>query len=79
MLEKFAKLKKYNFWNADFPDAGFLRQDYLSKISDFIGNKLVKVLVGQRRVGKSYLLRQIILSLLRKGVNPKNIFYINKE
>ena len=79
MLEKFAKLKKYNFWNADFPDAGFLRQDYLSKISDFIGNKLVKVLVGQRRVGKSYLLRQIILSLLSKGVNPKNIFYINKE
>lgn len=79
MLEKFAKLKKYNFWDADFPDTGLLRENYLDKINDFIGNKLIKVLVGQRRAGKSYLLRQIIHSLIGKGVNPKNIFYINKE
>ena len=79
MLEKFAKLKKYNFWDANFPDVGLLRQNYLNRINDFIGNNLIKVLVGQRRTGKSYLLRQIILSLISKGVNPKNIFYINKE
>lgn len=79
MLEKFAKLKKYNFWDADFPDVGLLRQNYLNRINDFIGNNLIKVLVGQRRTGKSYLLRQIILSLIGKEVNPKNIFYINKE
>ena len=79
MLEKFAKLKKYNFGDADFPDAGLLRKNYLDKINDFIGNKLIKVLVGQRRAGKSYLLRQIIHSLIAKGVKPQNIFYINKE
>src|SRR5659263_267699 len=79
MLEKFAKLKKYNFWDSDFPDEGLLRKNYLDKINDFIGNKLIKVLVGQRRAGKSYLLRQIIHSLIAKGVNPQNIFYINKE
>jgi predicted AAA+ superfamily ATPase len=79
MLENFAKLKKYNFWDADFPDVGLLRKNYLHKINDFIGNKLIKVLVGQRRAGKSYLLRQIIQSLISKGVNPQNIFYINKE
>jgi predicted AAA+ superfamily ATPase len=79
MLDFFAKLKKYNFWDADYPDLGLLRQNYLNRINDFIGNNLIKVLVGQRRTGKSYLLRQIILSLISKGVNPKNIFYINKE
>lgn len=79
MLEKFAKLKKYNFWDSEFPDAGLLRVSYLDKINSFIGNKLIKVLVGQRRAGKSYLLRQIIHSLIDKGVNPPNIFYINKE
>jgi len=79
MLEYFARLKKYNFWDAELPDVGLLRQNYLNRINDFIGNNLIKVLVGQRRTGKSYLLRQIILSLISKGVNPKNIFYINKE
>jgi len=79
MLDFFARLKKYNFWDADYPDLGLLRQNYLNGINDFIGNNLIKVLVGQRRTGKSYLLRQIILSLISKGINSKNIFYINKE
>ncbi|MDD2387571.1 MAG: ATP-binding protein [Bacteroidales bacterium] len=79
MNDKFAKLERLNFWNNKLPFVGLKRFLYLNKIEDFIGNKLVKVLVGQRRVGKSYLLRQIILSLIDKGVNPKNIIYINKE
>ncbi len=37
------------------------------------------MLVGQRRVGKSYLLRQIAKRMINEGTNPKNIFYINKE
>jgi len=53
MVDKFAKLKKYNFWDANFPDVGLLRQNYLNRINDFIGNNLIKVLVGQRRTGKS--------------------------
>jgi predicted AAA+ superfamily ATPase len=58
---------------------GLTRENYLEKINGFIGNRLIKVLVGQRRSGKSYLLRQIIHSLIIKGVNPVNILYINKE
>ena len=79
MTDKFTILEKYNFWNNNLPALGFRRDTYLSKINDFIGNKLVKVLVGQRRVGKSYLLRQLIQSLVNNGVQTKNIFYINKE
>jgi predicted AAA+ superfamily ATPase len=40
---------------------------------------LVKVLVGQRRTGKSYLLRQIAYNFIQNGVPAKNIFFINKE
>jgi hypothetical protein len=79
MLEIFETLKKYNFWNTSIPPNGLLRSYYLDKIDSFIGNNLVKVLVGQRRVGKSYLLRQIIKKLIDNNVPPKNILYINKE
>ncbi|MDR0646397.1 MAG: ATP-binding protein [Elusimicrobiota bacterium] len=79
MTNELEFLKKYNFWQGIFPNLGFARADYLDKISNFINNKLIKVLVGQRRAGKSYILRQIIKSLTEKSVNPKNILYISKE
>ena len=63
MSDNFAKLVKYNFWNNDLPDLGLVRELYLKKITHFLGNKLIKVLIGQRRVGKSYLLRQLIFNL----------------
>ncbi|HHD92122.1 MAG TPA: ATP-binding protein, partial [Candidatus Portnoybacteria bacterium] len=54
------------------------REKYLKKIKPFINQGIIKVLVGQRRVGKSYLLFQIMD--LIKSENPKaNIIYINKE
>jgi predicted AAA+ superfamily ATPase len=79
VLENIEILKKYNFWDSKLPNVGFIRDAYLEKINSFIGNKLVKILVGQRRVGKSYLLRQIIKKLIDDNVNPENIFYLNKE
>ncbi len=73
-------LSKYNFWDKKIINFGFIRKLYLRKIVNFLDNKLIKVLVGQRRTGKSYLLRQIINYLIEeKRVNPKNIFYFNKE
>ena len=79
MDEKFAALKKYNFWDGNIPALGYLRKHYTDKIADYVGNKLVKVLVGQRRSGKSYILRQIAHRLIGQGVDPRNILYINKE
>lgn len=40
---------------------------------------VIKVLVGQRRVGKSYLLLQIIEELAAMGFSKEHIIYINKE
>jgi len=79
MEEYFEYLRKYNFWNGNVPEIGFVRKKYTDKIMDYTGSRLVKVLVGQRRTGKSYLLRQMAKRLLDSGVSPENIFYVNKE
>ncbi|MBX2932202.1 MAG: ATP-binding protein [Chitinophagaceae bacterium] len=56
-----------------------MRESYTNNILNYSNNKLIKVLVGQRRSGKNYLLRQIAHYFIKNGVHPKNIFYINKE
>lgn len=54
------------------------REQYLDHIKPFINKELIKVIVGQRRVGKSYLLLQII-DLIKEENKEANIIYINKE
>jgi len=74
------KIRKYNTWEGVPFNIGFERSAYLEQIVSYIGNKLIKVIVGQRRTGKSYIMRQVMNFLMSEhAVNPKNIFYINKE
>jgi predicted AAA+ superfamily ATPase len=54
------------------------RDGYIEKIKPFIGKDLIKVLTGQRRVGKSYLLYQII-DEVKFLDNESNIVFINME
>jgi len=54
------------------------RPYYLNKITPFCGVDLIKVLVGQRRVGKSCILLQL-MDALRAQDKKANIVYINKE
>jgi predicted AAA+ superfamily ATPase len=54
------------------------RTIYLEKIIPFVDKNLIKVFVGQRRVGKSYVLYQII-NYLQQQNKELNIIYINKE
>lgn len=80
MDEKFEILKKYNFWGETKPATGYLRTAYTDKIYSYSGkNRLIKVLVGQRRVGKSYILRQLAMKFIGNGVDSKNILFINRE
>lgn len=63
------KVKQLNILNRD---------RYLSQVKPFIGQPLAKVITGQRRVGKSYFLCQIIVYM--QSIDPApNIIYINKE
>ena len=79
MNENIAAIKKYNLWGSNTFDWGYIRNDYTVRISDSIGNRLIKVLVGQRRSGKSYILRQVAKQLIENGVRPENTLFINKE
>jgi predicted AAA+ superfamily ATPase len=54
------------------------RQLYFNKIEPFIGSGLIIVLTGQRRVGKSYVLLQV-MDEIRKRDSEASIIYINKE
>jgi predicted AAA+ superfamily ATPase len=51
---------------------------YIDRLKPYIGKSLIKVLVGQRRVGKSYLLMQV-RDLIKKQSPDTKIIYINKE
>ncbi len=54
------------------------RKIYFEKIKPFLGNNLVKIITGQRRVGKSYFMLFLKNTLERK--NPsENFIYLNKE
>lgn len=79
MDERLERIKKYNLWGGNTLPAGMKRTYYTDKIEQYIGSKLVKVLVGQRRSGKSFVLRQIMNGLIEKGVSAKNLFFISKE
>lgn len=51
---------------------------YIDKIKPFVDRDVIKVVVGQRRVGKSYFLFQIMDEIKKNHPNA-NIVYINKE
>ena len=79
MNDKMIQLQPYNLWNGNRINCGYARPLYTNRITRYLGNRLVKVLTGQRRTGKSYVLRQIAMQLIEQGVNDRNILFINKE
>ncbi len=54
------------------------RKHYIDRIEPFIGKQLIKVLTGQRRVGKSYILKQLMQDATKNSLK-NHIIYINKE
>lgn len=56
----------------------FFREKYITKILNFKDKKVIKVITGQRRVGKSYILLQLIQRIKKTSENS-NIIFIDKE
>lgn len=79
MTDVLEKIAPYNLWNGNVLPTGFPRYDYTSTLEKFTGNRLVKILTGQRRAGKSYIMRQLAMRLIETGVDSKNILFINRE
>lgn len=55
------------------------RDNYLDRLKAFMNNKLIKVITGVCRCGKSTLLEILKKYLISEGVNADNIIHINLE
>ena len=64
--------------NHPIPQDIHIRSHYLEKVRPFMDQKMIKVITGQRRVGKSYLLFQLI-NFIRDKKGGLHFLYINKE
>ncbi len=62
----------------NFPQNLIKRQEYIEQIIPFMQKNLIKVLTGQRRVGKSFLLYQLMEHILQSNPDA-NLIYINFE
>lgn len=62
----------------NFPKTLKKRSGYIERIKPFMRKSIAKVLTGQRRVGKSYLLYQLIEEITAQEPEA-NIIYINLE
>ena len=54
-----------------------IRHDYIQQIEKYLGKELIIVLVGQRRVGKSYMMRQI--NSFKSQDSSNHVILIDKE
>ncbi|WP_456456265.1 ATP-binding protein [Nitratifractor sp.] len=63
------------------PDAygGYVEREILPKAEAMMEAKEVLAIVGARRVGKTTLAKLLIRALLQRGVDARNIFFINLE
>ncbi len=57
----------------------YKREDYLNKIRGFYDDTIIKVITGVRRCGKSSLLKSVILELKEKGIDDKDIIYLELD
>lgn len=57
--------------------ATIIRQSYIDKIEKYLGKETIIVLVGQRRVGKSCMMKMI--RDRKKADDCNNIIFIDKE
>lgn len=79
MDERFTAIRRFNLWDGNAPATGYVRHEYVGNITKYTGNRLVKVITGQRRSGKSYILRQIAGQLANGGVDARNILILNLD
>lgn len=72
-------LEDWNFWKRDM-ETGVPRNFYLDQLKEFLSARQVMVVIGPRRSGKSFVMRQFAKWLIaEKGIDRKNILFINFE
>ena len=71
-------LNDWNFWKKEL-DTGKERGLYIERCLKFLKPNVVVAIIGVRRAGKSYIMRQVIKKLIKTGVEKKNILMVNFE
>jgi len=71
-------LNDWNFWRKEL-DAGKKRQEYVNSCLDFLKPNVIVAIIGVRRSGKSYLMRQVAKELAKKGIKKEELLIINFE
>ncbi len=70
-------LARYNpWWEETYSSPGIKRGAYIQDVSEKLEKRRMVLIYGLRRVGKTYIMKQFIASMLNK-VSSKNIFYIS--
>jgi uncharacterized protein len=67
------------WWKNEYGFDSFKREKYFEMLLNQIEKKDITILTGIRRVGKTTLLKQLIIHLIEKKVNPKHILFISLD
>jgi predicted AAA+ superfamily ATPase len=70
-------LEEWNFWKHEL-ETGMERKEYVDRALKFLEANVVVALVGVRRAGKSFLMRQLAKKLA-KAEDKRNILMVNFE
>ena len=79
-MQKILKsLHTINYWDKkpNF-NLGYIRNTYLDKIKKAFDNKLIKVIVGQRRTGKSYITTAVLECIVLETKEQEVKLWIEK-
>jgi hypothetical protein len=71
-------IQDWNFWKKEL-DTGKERRSYVEKCLRFLKANVIAAIIGARRSGKSYIMRQLIKKLIEKRTERKNILMVNFE
>ena len=71
-------LHEWNFWKKEL-ETGIERKKYFERYLRLMKVNVVVAIIGIRRAGKSYIMRQTIKKLIENGVERKDILMVNFE
>ena len=71
-------LEDWNFWKRKL-DTGVERREYLERAKTFLETDMVLAIMGIRRAGKSFIMRQVAKDLIANGMSPNETVIVNFE
>ncbi|MDO9097520.1 MAG: ATP-binding protein, partial [Candidatus Methanoperedens sp.] len=71
-------LVDWNFWQREL-NTGIKRDEYVNRAGNFLKTNMILSILGVRRSGKSFIMRQIAKTIIDSGLDSKETLIINFE